>query len=62
MCVIRQIHQITDDILDPKPVAITKDDDTILSSPIDTQNIKKLPIEEKSNNFGLHDLGESAII
>lgn len=62
MCVIRQIHQITDDILDPKPVAITKDDDTKLSSSIDTQNIKKLPIEEKSNNFGLHDLGESAII
>lgn len=62
MGAIRQIHQITDDILDPKPVAITKDDDIKLPLPIDTQNIKKLPIEEKSNNFGLHDLGESAII
>ena len=62
MGVIRQIHQITDDILDPKPVAITKDDDIKSPSPIDTQKEKKLPIGEKSNNFGLHDLGESAII
>ena len=62
MGVIRQIHQITDDILDPKPVAITKDNDIKSPSPIDTQKEKKLPIGEKSNNFGLHDLGESAII
>lgn len=62
MCVIRQIHQITDDILDPKPVVITKDDDIKSPSPIDTQKGKKLPVGEKSNNFGLHDLGESAII
>lgn len=59
---IRQIYQITDDILDPKPVALTKDDSIGLPSPINTQKGKKSPIKEKSNNFGLHDLGESAII
>lgn len=62
MNAIKQIYQITDDILDPKPVDIAKDDNIKLPSPTNTQKGKKSPIGEKSNNFGLHDLGESAII